>query len=109
MICPAYAYVVAIDIGTTYSAFAYANKEDINFDKNEMNISCNKPWSAGKSNCITLKTPTSVLLHDNEELDSFGYDAENKYALLVKNKATDFYFFRRFKMELYKTVSKCLP
>lgn len=108
MICPSFEYVVALDIGTTYSAYAYAHKEDINFEKRKINVYCNPAWGAGKSNCMTFKTPTSVLLDDNGKLDSFGYDAENKYARLVKSKATDFYFFRRFKMDLYKHVSKCI-
>lgn len=108
MISPNYEFVVALDIGSTYSAYAYAHKNDINFEKDQINISCNQAWSTGKSNCITMKTPTSVLLDDNGELDSFGYDAEDNYARRVKNKTTNFYFFRRFKMALYKDVSMCL-
>ncbi|CAG2190269.1 unnamed protein product [Mytilus edulis] len=53
-------YVVAIDIGTIYSAFAFAHKDDINFDTGEMNIICNQPWHCGKANFISLKTPTCI-------------------------------------------------
>ncbi|XP_052065218.1 heat shock 70 kDa protein 12A-like [Mytilus californianus] len=108
MISPRYEYIVALDIGTTYSAYAYADKHDINFEKNQMDISCNQAWSAGKSNCITMKTPTSILLDDAGELVSFGYEAEDKYGKLVKDKVKDFYFFRRFKMALYKNIPTSL-
>ncbi|VDI77973.1 Hypothetical predicted protein [Mytilus galloprovincialis] len=102
MISPDYKYVVAIDVGTTSSAYAYAKKEDIDFDKNQVNVTCNQAWGVGKHNYMKIKTPTSVLLDENGELDSFGYKAEYNYDKRVKDGVNDFYFFRNFRMALYK-------
>ncbi|XP_063399967.1 heat shock 70 kDa protein 12A-like [Mytilus trossulus] len=102
MISPEYKYVVAIDVGTNSSAYAYAKKEDINLDKNQINVLCNQAWGVGKHNYMKIKTPTSILLDENGELDSFGYKAEYNYDKRVKDGVNDFYFFRNFKMALYK-------
>ncbi|XP_063399971.1 heat shock 70 kDa protein 12A-like [Mytilus trossulus] len=83
MLSPDYKLVVAFDIGTTYSAYAYAEKKDIDFKKNDINITCNDPWNSGQSSLTTDKTPTSVLLIENEKKIRFGYKAENKYAELI--------------------------
>lgn len=96
---------MAIDIGTIYSAFAFAHKDDINFDIGELNIICNQPWHCGKANLISLKTQTCVLLNDDAELMSFGFDAENKYGKLAETREKNYFFFRRFKMNLYQKVS----
>jgi hypothetical protein len=44
-----------------------------------------------------------LLLDDNEELVSFGYEAENKYSdIVIDRKKNEYLFFQRFKMQLYK-------
>ncbi|XP_045179839.2 heat shock 70 kDa protein 12B-like [Mercenaria mercenaria] len=47
---------------------------------------------------------------DGETIDSFGYEAERKYATLSEeDKHTEWYFFQRFKMQLYsKTINRHL-
>ncbi|VDI77972.1 Hypothetical predicted protein [Mytilus galloprovincialis] len=101
MLSTDYKFVVAFDIGTTYSAYAYAEKD---FKNNQIKITCNKQWNSGQYNLTTMKTPTSVLLDKDGELMEFGYKAENKYAELVEEGARDFYLFRRFKLDLYKNT-----
>jgi hypothetical protein len=51
----------------------------------------------------SLKTPTCLLLDDKEELVSFGYEAENDYFDIINDgKQNEYFFFQRFKMQLYK-------
>ncbi|WAR26557.1 hypothetical protein MAR_012261 [Mya arenaria] len=50
--------------------------------------------------------PTCVLIEpDGETFSAFGYDAETKYTRQVEAEEHEkWYFFRRFKMKLYKKV-----
>ena len=52
---------------------------------------------------VSLKAPTTVLIEsDGETLNSFGYEAETKYAELAgENKHHDYYYFKHFKMMLF--------
>lgn len=51
-----------------------------------------------------FKTPTCLLLNAKQELDSFGYEAEKKFTELELNgkKPDDWFFFKHFKMNLYR-------
>jgi len=88
----------AIDFGTSYSGYAYSLKHD------PTHIFTNKGWNADQ--LISYKTPTCVLLNPQKQFDSFGYEAESKYASLASNdKHRDWLLFRQFKMFLHnKTV-----
>ena len=91
--------VIAIDIGTTYSGYAFSLQSD--FQRNPTYISYSK-WSPATGGFISPKTPTSLLLKPNKEFYKFGYDAEDKYAeLAMDGEHHDYYFFRRFKMPLH--------
>ena len=58
---------------------------------------------------ISLITATCILLDHEKNLVAFGFDAENKFCQIVNDKKEkDYYFFRRFKMVLYKKVSLML-
>ncbi|KAL3858892.1 hypothetical protein ACJMK2_009141 [Sinanodonta woodiana] len=93
--------VAAIDFGTAYSGIAFQFKHE--FEKDPTKISAPQTWNGGKQNLISYKTPTCLLLDNNEESSSFGYEAEDKYAdLSMDEKHTDWYFFRRFKMRLHE-------
>ncbi|KAH3808062.1 hypothetical protein DPMN_136411 [Dreissena polymorpha] len=70
--------VAAFDFGTTYSWYAFSFKNSPN------DVKTNKSWTAGSGKLISLKTPTSVLLNQNGEFHSFGYDAEDKYSSLAE-------------------------
>jgi molecular chaperone DnaK (HSP70) len=76
-----YLFVAAIDFGTTYSGYAFSSRDD--FKKDPLKIVSNQAWNAGSQRHFSLKTPTCLLLDDNEELVSFGYEAENKYSDIV--------------------------
>ena len=73
-----YIAVVAIDFGTTYSGFAFA----FNQHEGEGGIHMNRSWGHDQGHS-TLKTPTSLLLRPDGQFDSFGYEADEKYANFV--------------------------
>ncbi|CAG2200983.1 unnamed protein product [Mytilus edulis] len=92
--------VAAIDFGTTYSGYAFSMTDT--FKTDPMKIYANQAWNAGGKQLLSLKTPTCILLDSNKQFDSFGYDAENKYADLVMDEEhEDYYYFHRFKMSLH--------
>ncbi|XP_052779006.1 heat shock 70 kDa protein 12A-like [Mya arenaria] len=89
--------VAAIDFGTTYSSWAFSFKHDYVCDPTKV---CAKQWQGHESQ----KGPTCVLIKsDGKTVDSFGFDAETKYAELIEGKKhKTWYFFRRFKMTLWE-------
>ncbi|XP_052089282.1 heat shock 70 kDa protein 12A-like [Mytilus californianus] len=96
-----YLFVVAIDFDTTYSGYAFSSRDD--FKRDPLKIVANQAWNAGSQRHLSLKTPTCLLLDNNEELVSFGYEAENKYAdIVLDGQQNEYFFFQRFKMQLYK-------
>ncbi|XP_071142703.1 heat shock 70 kDa protein 12B-like [Mytilus edulis] len=95
-----YLLVAAIDFGTTYSGYAFSMRDTYKTDP--LKIHANQAWNAGGRQLLSLKTPTCLLLNSNKEFDSFGYEAENKYAELVMDgEQEDYYYFHRFKMSLH--------
>ncbi|XP_045161878.1 heat shock 70 kDa protein 12B-like [Mercenaria mercenaria] len=87
---------VAFDFGTTYSGYAFSFLDD------PLTIRTNQGWIAGSDQLISLKTPTCVLLNPKKEFDSFGFEAENKFASLAEDgQHHDWLLFRRFKMLLH--------
>ena len=93
--------VAAIDFGTAFSGYAFAFRHD--YEKDPLCIKVNPQWEAGGRCLISHKAPTTVLLNPKKEFHSFGYDAENKFSELSGDEEhNDWYYFRRFKMELYK-------
>ncbi|XP_052819941.1 heat shock 70 kDa protein 12A-like [Mya arenaria] len=91
--------VAAFDFGTTYSGYAFS------FRDNPDKIQTNQIWYAGggASRLVSLKTPTSVLLNPEGGFDKFGFEAEDKYAILAAdNEHHGWRLFRRFKMVLHK-------
>ena len=96
-----YLFVAAIDFGTTYSGYAFSSRGE--FKKDPLKIVANQAWNAGSQRHLSPKTPTCLLLDDNEELVSFGYEAENKYSdIVIDHQQNEYFFFHRFKMQLYK-------
>ncbi|KAK3607274.1 hypothetical protein CHS0354_002895 [Potamilus streckersoni] len=95
--------VAAIDFGTTYSGWAFSFKHE--FEKEPEKVSA-KNWTGGQ--LVTLKAPTTVLIKpDGKTLDSFGYEAESKYAELTNqgnNEHETWYYFHRFKMLLHEKM-----
>ena len=88
---------VAIDFGTTYSGFAFS----FNKDEGEDAIFMNREWENEQGH-RTSKTPTCLLLKPDLSFDSFGYQAEEKYANLNNlSEEKEYMFFRHFKMLLH--------
>ncbi|KAL3879976.1 hypothetical protein ACJMK2_032250, partial [Sinanodonta woodiana] len=82
--------VAAIDFGTTFSGYAFSFKS-------EPNTVLAFHWENG-----SIKTPTVVLLDPTGKLDSFGKKAEQTYLRLArKGTAKGWYYFEKFKMQLY--------
>ncbi|KAL3878597.1 hypothetical protein ACJMK2_030933 [Sinanodonta woodiana] len=89
--------VCSIDLGTTYSGYAFSFKAD--YEHDPQNVLMNS-WRGGKT--LSEKAPTSVLLDPKQTFHSFGYEAENKYTELAENdEHHDWYYFNRFKMILH--------
>ena len=80
---------IAIDLGTTFSGFAFANGKEFN-----------EYYIQPQSGCRLKKMPTAVLLNKYKELHAFGKEAREKYFLLDEEELGDWYFFDRFKMML---------
>ena len=95
--------VAAIDFGTTFSGWAYSFLHEYRSEPAKANV---KQWNAGSGCLSTEKTPTCALISpDGQKLVAFGYEAENKYKILVENdEQRDYYYFKRFKMSLNKEV-----
>lgn len=89
----------AIDIGITFSGYAYALKDD--HMRDPFRITTSK-WMG--NSLLTSKGPTCVLLSPRQEFMAFGYEAENMYSkLILDEKHFDYYFFEGFIMSLYET------
>lgn len=89
--------VVAIDIGTSYSGYAYSDRKQIKENKINLN-----EWIGNFSHDKTAKAPSIVLLNEDRTFNSFGYEAEANYAKMVQDKTHHkCYRFRNFKMRLY--------
>lgn len=88
----------AIDFGTTFSTWAFSFKH--NFEQDPTNIKAQR-WTCHGSR-LSEKAPTCILLKPDGRFDSFGYEAERKYATLVLDMHhQEWYFFQRFKMQLF--------
>lgn len=96
--------VTAIDIGTTYSGYAYSFRSD---------------WTCVLTNewkdqelMASLKVPTALLLNPDKSFNSFGYNAEITYADIATDgdddgrSFTEYYFFHRFKKMLKAIFTK---
>lgn len=94
--------VAAIDFGTTYSGYAFSLRSD--FEKDPCKISSHN-WTAASRGLVSLKTPTSILLNPQQEFESFGYEAEDRYtALANEDLHHEWFYFRRFKMMLHGSL-----
>ncbi|XP_062619256.1 heat shock 70 kDa protein 12A-like [Saccostrea cucullata] len=93
--------VVAFDIGTSNSGYAYCDKKEIN----TKSISLNQ-WTGNMVTDPKAKAPTTVLVDKNRSFHSFGYEAEDFYAQRVCEKDNDYWYrFRNFKMILYEEAN----
>ncbi|XP_065932202.1 heat shock 70 kDa protein 12A-like [Magallana gigas] len=91
--------VAAIDFGTVYSGYAYSFKYE--WTKVKINN-----WGGGEN--LSYKTPSVLLLNPDQSFNSFGYQAERKYAELAENgsECKKYFYFQRFKMILRTSLEK---
>ncbi|KAL3857060.1 hypothetical protein ACJMK2_011756 [Sinanodonta woodiana] len=91
--------VIALDIGSTYSGYAYQFSND--FKENPRDIWMSDSWSSSNN---THKTSTCLLLKcDTQDRIAIGEDAEREYLHLYdKGKECEYHFFKYFKMILYR-------
>ena len=100
-----YHLIVAIDFGTTYSGYAFQLTTDYDPNDPTKKILSPQSWNDGPTKLTSMKTPTCLLLDRNQDIDSFGFIAEDKYAdLCMDGDNKNWYYFRRFKMQLHDTV-----
>lgn len=91
--------VAAIDFGTTYSGCAFSTVQD--FKTNPLKI---ETIALDITNVLSYKTPTVLLLTPEGRFHSFGAKAEEEYVTLAeRDEANRWYYFNRFKMQLYKS------
>ena len=95
--------VAAIDIGTTYSGYAFSFvHEQTGSEADPDRIHVNT-WENEGGSRTYFKTPSCLLLHPNGNLDCFGNEAIEKYNTLAEDKKHhDRYFFWQFKMTLHQ-------
>ncbi|XP_060574518.1 heat shock 70 kDa protein 12B-like [Ruditapes philippinarum] len=120
--------VIALDIGSTYSGYAWQRRSE--FETNRNNVHFNTSWGAGAlqlhktSTCILIeikkgtgkavnKTPdVKGLINENkfsitEDVETkIGQEAERAYSGIAKKYKTheicgQYYFFKSFKIALY--------
>lgn len=95
---------VAIDFGTTYSGFGFAEANILG----EFGIQVFRGWGRGQGFSF-YKTPTCVLLSPDGNFSKFGHAAVEAYAKhLAKGDNKDFIYFDRFKLVLYNTKVSAL-
>lgn len=97
-------FVAAIDLGTTYSGFAFSKKNSWT------DVQCSK-WCNGS--IMSNKTPTVLLLNPDQSFLAFGYEAENLISEQIDDLDLDegrktlkykkeYYYFHRFKMLVFE-------
>ena len=95
-------FIVAIDLGTTYSGYAFCATSDPD------NIFLMRRWEGGDPGVINQKVPTSMLLNPKMEFHSFGYTARDTFHDLDPAEAREWYFLERFKLKLHSEKVKRL-
>ncbi|KAL4235381.1 hypothetical protein ACF0H5_007017 [Mactra antiquata] len=96
--------MVAIDIGTTYSGLAFQFRHDYT-KEDPTRVLSPQVWNDGHVDVPSIKAPTCLLLRKDGSIDSFGFEAERKFAdLCIDDAQEDYLFFRSFKMKLNNKV-----
>ncbi|KAL4234287.1 hypothetical protein ACF0H5_005938 [Mactra antiquata] len=94
-----FAFVAALEIGTSYSGYAYcARKDNKNITKD---IVMNPTWLHTNQQLTSLRTPSCLLLNDKKEFEAYGYEAEKMFSdSLKEGNQNKYFYFRRFKQKL---------
>ena len=96
--------VTAIDLGTTFSGYAFSFRSD--FETNPLKINTND-WSSEGVHNAEMKAPSVLLLNPDQSFKSFGYRAQNDYTELLEEpeEASSYYYVKIFKMQLHNRVN----
>ena len=95
--------VAAIDIGTSYSGYAFAFMHDHVYDVTDPDRIHVNTWVFDGGSRSLYKTPTCLLLYPDGTMHSFGREALTHYSLLTEDgQDKDWYFFTQFKMALHQ-------
>ncbi|CAG2190812.1 unnamed protein product [Mytilus edulis] len=90
-------FVVGIDIGSVSSGYAFASRNDIMHDPPKLNTDV---WFG--SMLLSSKCPTAILLDMNEEIQDFGFKAEEMYSKFLANNEHDgYYYFKYFRNDIH--------
>ncbi|CAG2224041.1 unnamed protein product [Mytilus edulis] len=92
-------FIAAIDIGTTYSGYAYSARYDV--EKDPSNIFCPQ-WRGDEG--LYYKTATAIVFDEHKQFSKFGFEAETYYHETIEDQDDILacYFFNDFKMLLYE-------
>lgn len=86
--------VVAIDIGTLFSGFAFS----LSYEWRKV---YNRTWTDGYR--TSHKTPTCLLLKRDLSESFFGYEAENKFTELTpEDRLYSYFYFQHFGSILHR-------
>lgn len=66
--------VVSIDVGRTYSGYAFQFNTDYSKEDPTDKIYSPRTWNDGKSQIASTKIPSCLLLTSDGDIDSFGYE-----------------------------------
>lgn len=92
--------LVAIDLGNTFSGYAYAINSEIQNDQCKIYV---PTWIASTGALISSKTPSTILLDMDTKFVAFGFEAESEYTNLLENgDGDDYFYFCHLKMMLYE-------
>ncbi|XP_063411922.1 heat shock 70 kDa protein 12A-like isoform X2 [Mytilus trossulus] len=98
-----YTMVAAIDFGSAYSGCALSTTNS--FIKNPLEI---LNMGLDQKGNESLKVPTVLLLNPDRKFVAFGHRAEDQYTDLLEktpDEAHKWYYFSRFKMQLYNNMT----
>ncbi|CAB3366031.1 Hypothetical predicted protein [Cloeon dipterum] len=94
---PGASAIVAIDLGTTHSGYAYSVCREPGRQVHFM-----RRWEGADSGLVNHKTPTALLLTPTGAFHSFGSTARDFYHDLPQTEARKWQYFERFKMCLHR-------
>ncbi|XP_014294036.1 heat shock 70 kDa protein 12A isoform X2 [Halyomorpha halys] len=92
--------VVSIDIGTTYSGYAFAYTKS----PSDKQIHMMRQTEGSDRGLNNQKVPTVLLLSPEEKFHSFGYAARDFYHDLDPSDAKQWLYFDKFKMNLHNNM-----
>ena len=98
-----YTKYIALDFGTSGCAISLGFSEP---DPN--NIMVYSAWNESRVG-LSFKCPSILLVNPSKTFEKFGEEAFKAYNKLSKDDVKRYYYFYRFKMNLYRSPVSSLP